>query len=68
MKCFLILFVKFYKFFLSPFILSSCKFYPSCSIYFNLVLIKYGFLTAFFLILKRIFKCFFLNGGYDPSP
>ncbi|HIH2762762.1 MAG TPA: membrane protein insertion efficiency factor YidD [Candidatus Azoamicus sp.] len=68
MKLFFIFFIRIYKFFLSPLILSSCRFHPSCSHYFIFVLFKYNFLTAFFLILKRIFKCFFLNGGYDPSP
>ncbi|HIH2763716.1 MAG TPA: membrane protein insertion efficiency factor YidD [Candidatus Azoamicus sp.] len=68
MRLFFIIFVKIYKFFCSPLILSSCRFYPSCSYYFTFSLKKYSFLTAFFLILKRIFKCFFLNGGYDPSP
>lgn len=67
MKLFLIFFVKFYKLVLSSIVLSSCKFYPSCSSYFIFVLNKYNFFVSFFFILKRIFKCYFFNGGYDPS-
>ncbi|XRY30941.1 MAG: membrane protein insertion efficiency factor YidD [Buchnera aphidicola (Tetraneura akinire)] len=39
------------------FMVKRCCFYPSCSEYAKLVLIKNGFLTDFFLIIKRLIKC-----------
>lgn len=60
---------KIYKFFLSPFISSSCKFYPTCSDYFLFLIFKYDFLVFLFFFFKRLFKCnFFFKGGYDPVP
>jgi putative membrane protein insertion efficiency factor len=68
MKFIFIILIKFYKFFLNPFILSSCRFNPNCSNYFLFVLNKYSFFLAFLLIMKRVLKCMCFSGGYDPSP
>jgi len=59
--------ILFYRRFISPFLPSSCRFYPSCSEYALEAIEKHGALKGFFLSLKRIIKCNpFHPGGYDP--
>ncbi|MFH0975048.1 MAG: membrane protein insertion efficiency factor YidD [Spirochaetota bacterium] len=58
--------IKIYKIFLSPYLPSSCRFYPSCSSYAILALKKHGLLKGLFLSFKRIMRCHpFCDGGYD---
>ncbi len=60
---------KFYGNLVSPFMSSSCRFYPTCSDYFGHVLVKYSFFVFLYFFLKRVLKCnAFFRGGYDPSP
>ncbi len=67
MKYVLILIIKFYQNFISPFFLPSCRFYPTCSTYFIQALKKYGFFKGSYLGIKRILRCNpFHKGGYDP--
>ncbi len=69
MKQVLIIFIKFYKYFISPFIGQRCRFYPSCSQYALEAIQKYGSFKGSFLALKRILKCHpFHPGGFDPVP
>tara|TARA_Y100001970_G_scaffold185509_1_gene225606 strand:+ start:271 stop:522 length:252 start_codon:yes stop_codon:yes gene_type:complete len=70
---FLILIIKFYKFFISPFFAPSCRYLPSCSDYFIDCLKLNGIFMGCFLGIKRIFRCHpikFLGGssGVDPAP
>ena len=70
---FLILIIKFYKFFISPFFAPSCRYLPSCSDYFIDCLKLNGIFMGCFLGIKRIFRCHpfkFLGGnsGFDPAP
>ena len=70
---FLILTIKFYKYFISPYISSSCRYLPTCSEYFIDSLKINGTLRGLFLGLKRILRCHpirILGGGngYDPVP
>jgi uncharacterized protein len=59
--------IVFYQRYLSPFKVSSCRFYPSCSHYSLLSLEKYGFVKGLCYALLRILKCHpFHAGGYDP--
>jgi len=65
-KLFLI-FIGFYRKFISPFLIPSCRFYPSCSEYAEQAFKKYSFFKAFFLTIYRILRCNPWNkGGYDP--
>jgi putative membrane protein insertion efficiency factor len=67
MKKIIILFIKFYKKFISPLTRPSCRFYPSCSQYALEAVEKYGAFKGSFLGIKRILKCHpFNKGGYDP--
>jgi len=53
----------------SPFIIPSCRFTPTCSEYAIQALRKYPFPRAFCLALKRLLKCHpFHSGGSDPLP
>ena len=65
-----ILFINFYKKYISP-IFSfhgiHCKYYPTCSEYTKQAIEKYGFFKGCFLGMIRILKCNpFSKGGYDP--
>jgi len=69
----LILFIKFYKYFISPYLPSSCRYLPTCSEYFIDCLKFNGFFKGSVLGLKRILRCHpvkFLGGnsGFDPAP
>jgi putative membrane protein insertion efficiency factor len=58
-----------YQKLISPMLLPSCRFYPSCSTYARLALKKYGIMKGGILSLMRILKCHPLHpGGYDPVP
>lgn len=64
-----ILLIKFYKYFISPVLPHSCRFYPTCSTYTLIAIERYGFLRGGFLGIKRILRCHPFNpGGYDPVP
>ncbi len=73
MTKFLILIIKFYKYFISPYLGSNCRYLPTCSDYFIDSLKINGTLKGFYLGLKRILRCHpikVLGGksGYDPAP
>ena len=70
---FLILIIKFYKYFISPYIQSNCRYLPTCSEYFIESLKLHGTFKGGFLGMKRIFRCHPIkllggNSGYDPVP
>jgi putative membrane protein insertion efficiency factor len=65
-KLFLIL-IRLYRLCLSPFLGQCCRFYPSCSVYAEEAIQKYGILKGSYLTLKRLCKCApWHPGGYDP--
>ena len=70
---FIIIIIKFYKFFISPFLSSGCRYQPTCSEYFVDCVKLNGSLKGILLGSKRILKCHpikFLGGGsgFDPAP
>lgn len=69
MKIILIVLIKFYQKFISPFLGKNCRFYPTCSCYGIEALEKHGFLKGFYLTSKRILRCNpFSKGGVDLVP
>ena len=69
----LILIIKFYKYFISPYFSSNCRYLPTCSEYFIDCLKLNGPVKGLLLGLKRILRCHpikFLGGnsGFDPAP
>ena len=70
---FLILIIKFYKYFISPYFPSNCRYLPTCSEYFIDSLKFNGFFKGLTLGIKRILRCHpikILGGssGFDPAP
>ena len=70
---FWILIIKFYKYFVSPYFPSRCRYLPTCSDYFIESLKLNGSVKGSYLGIKRIFRCHpikILGGsnGYDPAP
>ena len=70
---FLISIIKFYKYFISPYFPSSCRYMPTCSEYFIESLKIHGIIRGISIGIKRIISCHpikFLGGGsgYDPVP
>ncbi len=62
-----ILLILFYQRVISPFLMSSCRYSPTCSQYGLDALRKYGFFKGGWLTLKRILSCHPWGGhGYDP--
>jgi uncharacterized protein len=65
----LLLFVRFYQIFFSPFLGGACKFYPSCSRYAQEAIATHGARRGAWLALKRLLRCRpFTKGGFDPVP
>ncbi len=66
---FLITIVKAYRLLLSPWLGSSCRFEPTCSLYAVGALQAHGALKGSYLTLKRIGRCQpWCAGGHDPVP
>ena len=65
----LITLIKFYRFFISPWLGQNCRFHPSCSEYAITAIIKHGNIKGLWLICNRIARCQpFCKAGYDPVP
>ncbi|MHC5110629.1 MAG: membrane protein insertion efficiency factor YidD [Planctomycetota bacterium] len=58
-----------YRFAIRPFLIGSCKFYPTCSQYALEALETHGLLRGARLAAWRILRCHpFTAGGIDPVP
>ena len=68
-KKIIILAIKFYRNFLSPFLGNNCRFYPSCSLYAQIAVERHGIFHGLWLSFKRLLKCHpWHHDGYDPVP
>ena len=66
-RLFMIKLIKLYRYYLSPILPASCRFYPSCSAYAQKSFQRLGFWKGLYLSLWRILKCNpFHSGGFDP--
>ncbi len=64
---FIIVPIKFYQYFISPFFSSNCRFYPTCSQYCIDSLKNFGLFKGTFFCFLRILKCHpFGESGFDP--
>lgn len=69
MKRILILFIQFYRKYLSPLKSTKCPYIPTCSEYGLEAVEKYGFIKGGLLMIWRIIRCNpFSKGGFDPVP
>ncbi len=64
-----IIIIKFYQFFISPFLGLNCRFNPTCSNYSINSLKKHGLIVGLYYSILRISKCHPWGGsGHDPVP
>jgi len=65
----LMLLIRGYRLFLSPWLGSSCRFEPTCSVYALQALQRFGAAKGSYLMLHRIGRCHpWCDGGLDPVP
>lgn len=61
--------IRLYRYFISPMLPASCRYYPTCSAYAMEALKIHGPLKGGWLTLRRIARCHPFGGhGYDPVP
>jgi uncharacterized protein len=61
--------VQGYRWFLSPWLGSACRFTPTCSVYALEALQTHGAGQGSYLTLKRLVRCHpWCAGGHDPVP
>lgn len=70
MKKLLLKLIHFYRHHISPYTPPSCRFTPTCSVYAQEAIHKYGALKGGWLAFKRICRChpFYKGDYYDPVP
>ena len=60
-------FIRIYRKTLSPLLAGSCRYEPSCSVYTEQAISKYGLAKGSWMGAKRIASCGpWRPGGYDP--
>ena len=65
----LLVLIRAYQRFVSPYTPPSCRFYPSCSTYAVDAIARYGAWRGGYLAVRRLLRCHpFHAGGYDPVP
>ena len=61
--------VRAYQVAISPLLVGSCKFIPSCSQYYIMAVQEHGPGYGSWLGMRRVLRCHpFSTGGYDPVP
>ena len=61
--------VRFYRFFLKPWLGNACRFEPTCSAYAMAALHQHGAAVGSYLAVRRILRCHpGCAGGSDPVP
>jgi uncharacterized protein len=65
----LVVVIRAYQRFVSPFLGQRCRFYPSCSEYAATAIGRHGAGRGTWLAFRRLIRCHPWNpGGYDPVP
>lgn len=61
--------IRAYRFFLSPWLGSACRFEPTCSRYALDALDQHGAAAGAYLATRRLLRCHpWCDGGFDPVP
>lgn len=69
MKAAALVLIRLYQATLSPLLGTRCRFHPTCSVYTQEAIGKYGFFKGVLLGVRRLFRCHpFHEGGIDPVP
>ena len=58
-----------YRYCISPYLGSNCRYYPSCSCYAQESVERFGAFKGSWMAIKRILRCHpWHEGGFDPVP
>lgn len=58
-----------YRRYVSPLLGAHCRFHPSCSVYAEQAVARYGVGRGLAMAVKRVLRCHpWHPGGYDPVP
>ncbi len=69
MKALVLWLLRGYKRYLSPWLPSSCRFEPTCSVYMYQAIERKGVVKGLALGVWRLMRCHpFCAGGFDPVP
>jgi uncharacterized protein len=61
--------IRTYQLFLSPLLPAACRFYPSCSAYARIAILRHGAIAGTWLALRRFGRCHpWHPGGVDFVP
>ena len=61
--------IRQYQRFLSPVLPKACRYTPTCSVYAQEAIARYGALKGSWLAARRLLRCNPFGGhGYDPVP
>lgn len=67
MKAIALAILRFYKQWISPSLLPSCRYVPTCSEYATEAIERFGVLRGGAMAVWRLLRCHpFVKGGYDP--
>lgn len=65
----LLIAIRAYKYFLSPFFAGTCRYVPGCADYMAEAVVRHGAIRGTYLGIRRLARCHPLGGaGHDPVP
>lgn len=69
MKALALFLIRLYQLTLSPLLGTRCRYHPTCSVYAQEAIMRYGFFRGALLGARRLIRCHpFHEGGIDPVP